>query len=182
MNKHQLKYFKTDKGKEALRKGQLKYAKSEKGKLVAKKSQAKKAKNGYYKYGKGAYNILKNKAKLRGINFDLDYIDFLNWWSYGSSTCFYCGSTLDDYRLICNKLSEYHGSNNTLIKLQKIVCKKNRKIDRLTIDRKDNTIGYEIKNMTKACMICNVIKGCFLNSDEMLLIGKHIISRIKNGI
>lgn len=52
---------------------------------------------------------------------------------------------------------------------------KNKGVKRLTIDRKDNKIGYIIDNMVLCCFRCNSTKSDFFTFEEMLKIGKKII-------
>ena len=155
----QQKYHRSEKGKLAIKRGHAKYNLTQKGKLAAKRAQDKLKASGYYKYGKGAHNSLKTKSRIRQINFNLTYAEFLDWWRLEKDVCFYCNMTLDEYRDLRNKLLVYMGNNSTLIKMKKILSGKIlKKVDKFTIDRKNDDLGYEISNMAKACLICNIIK------------------------
>lgn len=48
---------------------------------------------------------------------------------------------------------------------------------RLTIDRKDNSKGYEKNNMALACWTCNRGKGTVFTEEEMKIIGQIIIKK-----
>jgi 5-methylcytosine-specific restriction endonuclease McrA len=48
---------------------------------------------------------------------------------------------------------------------------------RLSIDRKDNSINYNIRNIVLACDDCNSIKGDVLTEKEMLVVGKMVMQR-----
>ena len=57
-----------------------------------------------------------------------------------------------------------------------IVIKNPRYNMRLSIDRKDNSLGYEKGNLALACMICNKIKSDFFSEKEMLEIAKKYVT------
>jgi hypothetical protein len=44
----------------------------------------------------------------------------------------------------------------------------------MTIDRKDNNIGYIKSNCVTACWYCNTTKGATLSYDEMLILGEAV--------
>lgn len=84
---------------------------------------------------------LSNRAKKKGLSL-LSLSDFIRWHSFQSKVCVYCG--IDEQASIA--LFE----------------------KRLSVDRKDNKLGYETENMVLACFRCNMIKGCFLTYDQMI--------------
>jgi hypothetical protein len=45
----------------------------------------------------------------------------------------------------------------------------------MTIDRKDNRLGYVRENVVSCCFNCNRIKGSFFSSEEMMFIAENII-------
>jgi len=45
----------------------------------------------------------------------------------------------------------------------------------MTIDRKDNALGYTPENVVSACFICNRIKSNFFIYEEMLEIGQKYV-------
>lgn len=101
---------------------------------------------------KRIYEILKKNSKRVGRKFLLGKEEFVNWHNGAIKICCYCGV-----------------SEETLYK--------NFNINRLQIERVDNTKPYEITNLNLACQTCNKIKSNLLTSDEMHFIGKHIISK-----
>ena len=52
----------------------------------------------------------------------------------------------------------------------------------MTIDRKQNDQGYELKNIVKSCWICNSLKNDFFEGDQMKLISPQLISKLKHEI
>jgi len=46
---------------------------------------------------------------------------------------------------------------------------------RLSIDRKDNSIGYKASNLTFACFRCNKLKSSYYTHSEMLQIGATLV-------
>ena len=50
----------------------------------------------------------------------------------------------------------------------------------LTIDRKDNSKGYEINNICLACMRCNRIKSNIFTYEEMKIIGEMLKRKSQN--
>lgn len=55
------------------------------------------------------------------------------------------------------------------------------------LDRKDNSVGYEIGNVTPCCTICNRMKSNLFTYEEFLQFAgtdlfKHVRARIKRGI
>lgn len=52
----------------------------------------------------------------------------------------------------------------------------------MTIDRKQNDQGYELKNIVKSCWICNSLKNDFFEGDQMKFIAPQLISKLKHEI
>lgn len=51
----------------------------------------------------------------------------------------------------------------------------------MTIDRKDNSRGYEPDNVVACCFNCNRIKGSFFSAEEMKFIADNLIKpRLKD--
>lgn len=103
------------------------------------------------------YQILVTNAKKRAYVIEFALIDFVKWWYATPDTCFYCKRALKE------------------------IAKDNistRYISRLTIDRIDNDIGYNIDNIAKCCWLCNRVKSNDFTKDEMLKIGS-VINEIK---
>lgn len=81
--------------------------------------------------------------------------EFINWWYTQEIKCVYCG-----------------------FNLQSILSSR---YDRLSIDRKDNSRGYDIDNVCISCFMCNQIKNNIFTYEEMLEIGKIIKKKRDNG-
>jgi len=96
---------------------------------------------------KGKYSRLKRQAKKRGIPFDLDKEEFLTWFAQQDFRCIYCGIKV--------------ARGNT----------RKPKWTLLTIDRKDNKIGYNISNIVIACRRCNAFKGYDISYSTMSKVG-----------
>ena len=67
--------------------------------------------------------------------------------------------------------------------IQKLIKGKiQSKIKSMTIDRKNNSKGYEYGNIVKACWLCNKIKGPFLTSSQMKMVAPNLIEELKAEI
>lgn len=105
---------------------------------------------------KGIYHVINVGAKQRNLSI-CSLADFKDWYSKQPQICFYCKRTLEQI----SKMDVYF------------------KVRRLTIDRMDNKIGYEVPNMALACFRCNtIIKNSFFSKEEMIKIGKIISSKV----
>lgn len=95
----------------------------------------------------------KNNCKRKNIYWDLDIVFFREMTS---QSCIYCGKKPS------NKRDHYRYSG---------------------LDRKDNTKGYIKNNVVPCCKECNSIKGNNLTHEEMLAVGKALVSfRNKNTL
>jgi len=94
------------------------------------------------------YARLKSNAKRRGTDFCLDKLDFLIWFQGQDKVCHYCGTTL-----------------NT----------NGRREEQISVDRKDNIIGYTLENIVLSCQQCNTIKGNIFTESEMLEIAEKYL-------
>src|ERR1039458_3522258 len=100
-------YFKTERGREALRKAQTRYFSSEKGKATLKRGIKKQVDAGYYRFGKGAIPILRQGAKARGISFALTAETLEAWWRSVPDSCVYCGISIEEYRKLRDLILGY---------------------------------------------------------------------------
>jgi 5-methylcytosine-specific restriction endonuclease McrA len=112
-----------------------------------------KIKSTYYSPA-GIYTSLKARAKHRNIIFDINKVNFINWYENQKQICHYCSRTLKEINQI-----KFGRSN------------------KLTIDRKDNNKGYTLDNIVLACMRCNHIKSDYFTEQEMLRIGGIIMKK-----
>lgn len=103
------------------------------------------------------FRRLSVSAKIRGIPFTVNKQSFVEWLNLQSRKCYYCG--VEESILSSNK---------------------DRKQKKLTVDRKDNSIGYVEDNLCLACFRCNNLKSNFFTSEEWMEIATKIIRpRIK---
>ncbi len=96
---------------------------------------------------KGKFQLLRNNARSRKIEFKLTSEEFVDWFSRQSKICFYCGITLNEGNGV-------------------------REINSMTVDRCDNNKGYTLDNIVLCCIRCNKIKSNDLTKSEMTEIGK----------
>lgn len=111
------------------------------------------------KNARGIFDVLKQGAKKRNIDFLLNRDSFELWHNSTEKKCFYCERTEEE-----------------VLKTDAIM---QIKCNRLTIDRVDNLIGYLEDNLVLCCKRCNAIKSDFFTKEEMLLIGKIIKNKHK---
>ena len=112
----------------------------------------------------GIYATIKDgldrKKMPRKILVKISKEEFIEWYNSQEQICFYCKRIYEETRI------EAKTYNNGW------------KVNRLTIDRVDNTKGYEKGNIVLACSRCNSIKGNYFSKDEMLRIGEIIRGKI----
>tara|TARA_B100000767_G_C19721715_1_gene517562 strand:+ start:191 stop:955 length:765 start_codon:yes stop_codon:yes gene_type:complete len=109
---------------------------------------------------KGMYQNMKKASKVRKkIKFSMDYKTFANWYNKQQKKCIYCDISLDKFL----EIKEY------------LPVKTPKNYYKLTIDRKDSNIDYEIDNICIACGFCNYIKGYIFNFQEFKIISKEYI-------
>lgn len=106
------------------------------------------------KFSKTNHNGYRSGAK-RTMNISKK--DFCNWYDSEPRTCHYCG--LEEEKL--------HTDGDMY----------NDKINRLTVDCADNDKGYMKGNLVLCCGRCNSIKSDFLSYEEMLYVGKNMVSK-----
>lgn len=92
------------------------------------------------------------RAQERGLPFNLPFEYFRQ---LKMDDCAYCGTQVMLLKHYCEVMS--------------------LKTPWMTIDRKDNSLGYVVGNVVSACFICNRIKSNFFNYDEMCEIGKNFV-------
>jgi 5-methylcytosine-specific restriction endonuclease McrA len=94
------------------------------------------------------------RSRRRGVAFSLDKDAFIVWYCEQPRECTYCG------------IPEMH---------ERFPKSDAKREYRLQVDRKDNTLGYELANLTLACPRCNTVKSDVLTFDEMLFMGRTFI-------
>jgi hypothetical protein len=153
---------------------------TEKGKLNVKRAVNRQTKKGYYKYGNGAINNMSISAKKRGIEFNLTERELKSWWLQVEDKCNYCGITIKEYRELRDFIQSYSGTNWKIKRFKKFFKQEaHSKINDMTIDRKDNSKGYEISNIVKACWFCNSLKSDFYTEEEMTKVGLIVMDNLK---
>ncbi|GAG38086.1 unnamed protein product [marine sediment metagenome] len=108
------------------------------------------------KTASGIYTTLKAQSKFwNRENIDITRQDFIDWYNAQTKQCVYCGIKEQDL----HKVGDTH----------------NNKLDRLTIDRKDNERGYSIDNIVLACHRCNGTKSDLFSYEIMKEIAQKYI-------
>lgn len=105
------------------------------------------------------FTSLLNNARKRNINFDIDKETFQNWYKQNDK-CSYCFIDKESQYILRNKWTPY----------------KNKDCYKMSVDRINSKIGYNIDNMVLCCTMCNVTKGYLISYDEMKVIGKSILN------
>lgn len=95
---------------------------------------------------------LRRSAKVRGVAMSIDLVEFKAWYLKQDRTCVFCGIPETD-------IAKIHPKQFGL----------------LTVDRIDNSIGYEIENICLACYKCNTKKGDDVPFSVMLEIGQKYL-------
>ena len=163
--------------------GAAAHLKTEKGKASLKRALNKAADAGYFRYGKGGISILRQGAEKRSIDFNLTAESLKDWWHSHPDVCCYCGITVDEYLEIRTFIIAYTGANFEISKFKRFYrSPKHQSIRWMTIDRVDNSVGYDTSNMVKSCWICNSLKSDFFDGAQMKTIAPQIISRLKDEI
>jgi len=110
------------------------------------------------KYGdpvKRRFMSIKSRSKQYGLEFDLSKSSFTEWYNSQNKHCHYCGISAEELKLT------------------------GRKKNMLTIDRKNNTIGYRLDNICLACFRCNNMKSNFFTEQEWVEIcDKYVKPRL----
>jgi hypothetical protein len=159
-------YYRTDRGKQALTRG-------------LKKLQDA----GYFRFGRGAIPILRQGAKARGLTFTLTADSLDTWWQQTPDHCAYCGISTEEFRRLRDAVVAYAGPDHEIRKFKRTFrSPKHAAINWLTLDRVDNSRGYEVDNLVKCCWFCNTIKGSLLTHVDMFAIAKGIIQRLQARI
>jgi hypothetical protein len=148
-----------------------------KGKINTRNAQKKQSDSGYFKYGKGAIQNMSRSASNRGIEFHLTEEELKKWWDITNDICFYCGIDIEKYRSIRDFIISYEGKEWEILRFKRFFALENQaKINDMTIDRTNNSLGYEVNNIVKSCWICNSLKSDFFTKEEMKIVSKLVIN------
>lgn len=116
----------------------------------------------YYKTPAGVFNTIKSRQTYlnrhndsRSKPFEISKKDFVEWYINESKKCCYCDLPEEYLELVAEK----YGS----------------RWKRLTIDCKNNELGYVVGNLVLACDKCNITKNNMLTFDEMMYVGQNFI-------
>jgi hypothetical protein len=105
----------------------------------------------YQKTAKGVYKVISRRFKNYKDN--LSQKDFIDWYKAQEKRCYYCGLPEEKLFLVKNEKGKA----------------------RFSIDRMDNSKGYEKGNICLACYTCNRVKGEIFDSITMKKIAKIFI-------
>lgn len=159
------------------------YRNSPHGRRTRKARRKKLADSGYRRYGKGALGVLRRSAIRRDLPFDLTAEQLTQWWKNTPDICAYCGLTIQEFVALRKTIIAYKGDNWEIAKFKKFFRNRQYVTMRwMTIDRKDNSKGYTVKNMAKACWICNSLKHDFFSPRDMKRISPKLIAQLRQEL
>ena len=112
--------------------------------------------NAYYQTPSGIYSQIGSRERyFKRKPVVINRQDFVEWYNAQEKKCAYCDIPEEDFLL----LKERYGSRT----------------NRLTVDCKDNEVGYVVGNMVLACERCNFIKSNLLSFEEMRDVAQRYI-------
>jgi len=111
--------------------------------------------SGIYSTIKGRQKYLHKKWDSRAKPFTIKRQEFIAWYNAQELKCVYCNIPEKYLYLIAEK----YGS----------------RWERLTIDCKNNDLGYSVDNIVLACDKCNITKNNMLTYEEMKYVGENFI-------
>ena len=174
----QRQYLKSQQGRENQRQAQKAYRGTSAGREIEKSARIR-----FNKTPRGKIIRLKARSKLRGLAVTISADEFERWWEETPHACSYCGCTADEYREMARRLSVYNGEKRLRLLLKSKLLKLAAAARfGLTVDRADNDQGYAAGNLMKACWFCNSVKGHFLTSAEMKMVGLRIRREIDSEL
>jgi len=118
----------------------------------------------YYKTPKGIYLSIKLRTEyfkkhnvLKYKPLEITQKGFIEWYENEPKFCHYCKIPEDIIKKTTGPLM--------------------KRVHRLTIDCKDNELGYKKENLILACNRCNYLKSNIFTYEEMLFIGANFLMR-----
>jgi len=99
------------------------------------------------------FNSLKARAKKRNLPVTISLAEYCY---HKMGDCYYCGIS----NLFLEFYCEVMGIGTPW----------------MTIDRKNNDLGYIRDNIVGSCFLCNKIKGSFFTAEEMKKIGEQFVA------
>jgi len=128
-------------------------------------------------------SAFKARSRRNGWECNLTTKRLNTWWRNTPDACVYCGITTKQYIIIRDIVMEYHGDDWEINRFKRFFSTSiQSQIARMTVDRKDTMKGYTIKNMAKACWICNALKSNFFSEEDMYLISKRVMTKLRAAI
>ena len=126
-----------------------------------KECNAKRAKvwraspEGIYHNIQGRANYLHKHSPKRFKPVLITKDEFVKWYGEQPKYCVYCDISEEDVKIWNDHLNSY--------------------VKKLTIECKDNLVGYTLDNMALACERCNFIKGNMFSYEIMQEIGQKYV-------
>ena len=110
----------------------------------------------------GIYSLIKGRQTYdhkHGLPaakpFNLKRKEFIEWYEDEPKVCCYCDTPEEHIPLMTEKWGDV--------------------TNRLTVDCRNDSIGYRIDNLALACPKCNLVKQNILTFDEMCYVGQNFI-------
>ena len=95
---------------------------------------------------------MSKSALKRGHTFNLTEQDLTAWWKNTPDTCYYCNLSISQYLKIRDYIIAYEGDDWNILRFKRFFIQNiHKKISDMTIDRKNNKLGYERSNIVKYC-------------------------------
>ena len=124
------------------------------------------------------YASHKRSAAKRGKSWEISKDEWIKWNEETPQECFYCGMSPETQSAMVSYLYEHRRDRPGISGLPRGP----KEMIRLTIDRKDNVVGYRIDNIVRACWFCNSIKGSFVPSHVMVKHAPEIIANMQKAL
>ncbi len=172
-------YIKTDGFKEKNKR----YRKSEATKqtLIRYKNSDKGKKNNanFRASAGGAFSVIFASGHRRNVEVSVTRDEFISWWETEPDECCYCGLTLEQYITIRDLLLHVEGDNFNVVRYKHALSlTTNQRVERMTVERVSNEIGYATGNLAKCCLFCNQFKSNVLSADTMKIIGPIMLKKL----
>jgi len=106
--------------------------------------------------GRSTWMEKHNYGRFKPINLTRN--EFINWYESEPKICAYCDLAESDLWILQEEFDN--------------------RVERLTVDCKDNSLGYQLDNIVLACERCNFIKGNLFDFDTMREIGQTYVKPI----
>jgi len=101
---------------------------------------------------------VREKKGLSQHKLNISRQEFIKWYSEIEKKCEYCDLELENFRSI----KKYFGKHT-------------QATSKFGIDRKNNSLSYELGNIVLCCVICNKIKGYFHDHESFKKIANEFV-------